>query len=751
MNKPAANDPAPGAKSDALAAEQRHIDAVHDRVDELRSRAERHMTATAAQRLGSTFQAQFERDVVAHHHAARASRFTFGDIESLAFGRLDTTRGDVLHVGKVSVIGEDGDVLLVDWRAPAAAAFYQATAANPQNVARRRTLTTRGRKVIDLDDEILDAHAADELGLTSVTGQGALLAALERRRDTSMHEIVATIQADQDDIIRAPAVGTLVVTGGPGTGKTVVALHRVAHLLYRDRERFASRGVLVVGPSQAFTDYTARVLPALGENRVVQRPLGSLCSIDVRSDRWDDDDIAAIKGHQSMAEFCRRLLLAAMPSLTLMTRFSVDGVSAQLDGRAMEKLRWRFLQRLNPRRPRGTYSAMATSAHSAFDDAMWKAWLTARRAMHSSIPDHPDDVDFGASLDASASVTMLRRSLWPDIDPHDLLRQCAAGTIEVVGLLGDLIGVEDAQRLADDWAAHEDWSVGDIAILDELGALVGTPSPREADRRIDDDGLPSTSATKTVQVELPDLHRRDYRDFAHVVVDEAQDLTAMQWRSLARRGEYASWTVVGDLAQRSSTSAPGTWDEITGLIGRRQVATHTLNVNYRTPAEIAHVAQHVLQRAGGDTSARAIRDTGRRPVLATCDYPEQAVSPLVERLLLDHDGSVAVLTATSHNAAIAAEVERRARVDNTWARVRVMDVRTSKGLEFDDVIVVHPDGIVAESDAGWRNLYIATTRATRSLTVIAHPGTQMPAQHLFTTITVDGVGEQAEVRSSEGS
>lgn len=717
------------AKERALADEQRHLDAVHDRVEVMRRRARERVDAVAAQRFGSTFQAQFERDVTAHHHAARASRFTFGDVESLVFGRLDMADGDVLHIGKVSVIGADGDVLLVDWRAPAAAPFYQATAARPEGVVRRRTLATRGRKVIDLDDEILDGERADALGLEAATGQGALLAALERRRDNAMHDIVATIQADQDAIIRAPAVGTLVVTGGPGTGKTVVALHRVASLLYRDRDRFAARGVLVVGPSQAFTDYTSNVLPALGEHRVVQRPLSTLCAVDAVGERWDTPEIAALKGRHEMVEVCRQLVIAAMPPLTGATRFSVDRVSATVSGRTLARMRSRLLARIDGTSPRSSYRALATKAQEAFVHELWKAWIAARRALPSAPPGHPDDIDFAGALDSSAAVIMLRRTLWPDLEPEQLLRMVAAGSIDLARAGNGLLSAEEAAVLTHDWRAHRGWSAADIALIDELAALIGPrPKPRPStDDRADDAAWGEPAVSATVAPQWPDLEQRDYRDFAHVVVDEAQDLTTMQWRALARRGEYASWTVVGDLDQKSLSGGPHDWHQVAAMVGRRQVAIHTLTINYRTPAEIADVAAEILRRSGGGASPQAVRTTGRRPRMIIVDDILQGVAGVVSAAMHAPDGATAVLTTVADAERVQRALAGADRRTDRTSALRVLDVRTAKGLEFDHVIVADPDAIVAETSTGWRHLYIAVTRATRELTIVARPETSVPA------------------------
>jgi hypothetical protein len=727
----AATAPPPGAKAAAVAAEQRHLDRVHDRVEELRRRADERFAAAAADRSGSTFQARFERDVTAHHHAARAARFTFGDVESLAFGRLDLDDGETLHVGRVSVVDHDGEVMLVDWRAPASAAFYQATAASPLGVVRRRTLVTRGREVRDLDDELLDLDAAERLGLVAVTGQGALLASLSRTRTGTMRDIVATIQADQDRIIRAPATGTLVVTGGPGTGKTVVALHRVASLLYRDRERFEGRGVLVIGPSPAFTEYTSRVLPSLGEDRAVQRPLAALAPAGIEVTGWDSIEVARVKGDLAMTEVLRRLLVAALPPIPPDTRVSFEGTTVLVDASGIASLRRRFLRRVRAGADPTTYHGRAGAAEDALRSALFKRWRAAHRRTGQLVPEERAGSGFDQALDDAASVTMLRRCYWPPLRPGEVLGQLARGEVELAELVDGLLPAEDVTRLTDAWAAAEGWTTDDVALLDEVAALLGPhPEDRSAPApSAPDGGIQLTSDRLAVAVEQVDVTDPAYRDFAHVVVDEAQDLTPMQWRTVARRGPYASWTVVGDLAQRSRVAEPRSWEEVASLIGRREVSITALTVNYRTPAEIAALATDVLVAAGHDpdSAPAAIRSTGERPLLRRRDDPVAATVDRVEQLLAPRDGTLAVIAPLDTTAELDAALTGRLQPDGA-SRVRVLDPRTVKGLEFDDVVVVTPDRIIAESSVGTHQLYVAVTRATRSLTLIAAPWVELPGE-----------------------
>lgn len=717
--------PVPGAKRQALQAEQAHLDRVYDRVEQVRRRAEQRRAQAEADHSGSTFQARFERDVTAQHHANRSARFTFGDVESLVFGRLDLADGHDLHVGRLSVVNDEGDVMLVDWRAPAAAAFYQATAARPQGVARRRTLTTRGRELLDLDDEVLDLEAVEALGLQIVSGQGALLASLARSRSTTMRDIVATIQADQDRIIRSPAVGTLVVTGGPGTGKTVVALHRVAYLLYQDRERFEGRGVLVIGPSRAFADYTARVLPSLGEDRAVQRPLEALAPPGVEVEGWDRTLVAAIKGDPVMAQVCRRLLGAALPPLPPTTRISFDSTTARVSGNELASVRERLLSRVRPDREGASYHERLDAAEESLRAALWKAWTRTHRQAGHHPPQQRRGSGFDQALEDAPEVRMLRRCFWPELEAEAILRALAQGRIELEEVADGLLSPSQQAALREAWTHADGWTIDDVGLLDEIDALLGqVPIEEELSPERD----PGLRVTGDPGVDAPapvDVAAADYRDFAHVVVDEAQDLSPMQWRAVARRGPYATWTVVGDLAQRSRVAEPSSWEAIGKLIGRRQVAIETLSVNYRTPGRIVELARAVLSAAGHDPASApsSVREGGEPPQIFEHHDLAATTAALVERTVTEHDGTVGVIAAVAHLDAVREEISR---LDIDLLGVLVLDPRTAKGLEFDEVIVVAPDQIVAEDDVGTHQLYIAVTRATRRLRFVTVPSARFP-------------------------
>jgi hypothetical protein len=705
---------APSPRAAAVATEQEHLDRVHARVDVLRRQAEGRLAEASGHRLGSTFAAQFERDVVAHHQAGRVARYSVGDREALLFGRLDLDDGDSLPIGRLSVM--DGDeALLVDWRAPAAAPFYRATAAHPEGVARRRTILAEGPKVVDVMDEVVDAEAAERLGLEVTTGQGALLAALERTHGEGMRDIVATIQSDQDRIIRAPATGTMIVTGGPGTGKTVVALHRVAYLLYADRERYENRGVLVVGPSRTFTEYTRRVLPSLGEDRVVQRPLEALGPVGTAVTGWDAPHVADVKGHPRMVDVCRRLLAAALPPLPDRTRFTVVGTSAELSGRTLAGIRDRLLRRVDPTRPALRYHARGDVARDQLIAVLRTAW-DARRASGPVTSTDPSDDQFREMVLEAPEVRMLLHGFWPELVASDVLAAYAGGRRRLEDVAGDLLSAHDARSLHDAWREADGWTVEDVALLDELDALLGDAHPAPA--RPEEDGP-----------RPPDVEDRWYADFAHVVVDEAQDLSPMQWRAVVRRGPYASWTVVGDLAQRARDTPPRSWREVAELIGRRTVVVEELSTNYRTPSELAPLARRSLQLAGHDPDGfpRTVRSNGRDPKVLISDDPlGDGIARALAGIATEEGapGTIGIVVPADRLAAVTRALEAPGAIDG--ADVRVLDARRVKGLEFDDLVVAAPEGILRGSPLGAHDLYVALTRATRSLVITtAEPDLQV--------------------------
>ncbi|MDP9021740.1 MAG: AAA family ATPase [Actinomycetota bacterium] len=595
----------------AIRDEQRHVDRAYARLEELRRRAERRRQQALAAPV-VTHADLVDRDAAAFQAAARVTSLSIGDTEPLVFGRLDRDDGETYHVGRVSVLSQDYEPLVVDWRSDVAAAFYRATLADPQGVRRRRIIHCRGRTVLTVEDQLL---GGDGEGRSDLVGDAALMAALTRDRSHRMRDIVATIQREQDEIIRLPARGVVVVSGGPGTGKTVVALHRVAYLLYRHRERLERRGVLIVGPTRAFADYIASVLPSLGETTAVLQPLGGFVP-GLVTERHDQRDVAAIKGDPTMGEVMRR-----------------------------------YAARL----PRGT------SWRGAFD-------------------------------------------------------RLRSGEVDLAELAGGVLTADQSRAVAaawrDDHAARRSPSVDDVALIDELRVHLGSfgaSAPPAADGA--DETAVTTFADRSVRVDPGELiGAPDYSEFGHVVVDEAQDLSFMQWRMIARRGHQATWTVVGDLAQRSTPAGPSTWMDVGRLVGRREVEVARLTVNYRTSARIMDLAARLLTVTAPDQRPpRSVRSGEHDPSIIT-GLPDLADAAAAEarRAREAVTGTVAVVAA----GAVLPELVQRLVGDD----VRVFDPWTVKGLEFDAVVVADPDAVVAT--AGYGSLYVALTRATERLSVV---------------------------------
>jgi UvrD-like helicase C-terminal domain/AAA domain len=704
----------PDPLSAEVAREQRVVDRASDRLEVLRGEAVAHERASLRPSGVGTPQALYERDVAAL--AAASRRFDLDEAgEGLVFGRLDRADGEVHHIGRIGLRTEDQEPIVVDWRAPAAAAFYRATAADPQGVVRRRTISTAGRTVRGIEDELLDPEGAEALEGTTVVGDAAFLAAVSRERGAHMRDIVATIQREQDEAVRAPDDGALLVTGGPGTGKTAVALHRVAYLMYARREHYSRRGVLVVGPSTVFIDYVGAVLPALGETSVRLASLGGLPQLPrgLEVTGRDSPEVAALKGSTRMPGLLRgvvRLLSGPkqVPDLELRhwgTALRVRG--GDLAGRRAQVAR-------SSRSHNGGHQAFAAAAV----ELAWRAWQ--RRP--SAPPEEPHDRDdFAAWLRVEPAFLRWLDGVWPVLLPGPVLARLRSGEVDLRRAARG--GYDDAELdvLAGAWGGP--LTPADAAVYDELAELLGTPPPPpeeedEHDELAELDDLARTAEVTTFADRTRRVARRvadehDYRTYAHVVVDEAQDVSPMQWRMLARRARGATWTVVGDWVQSAWPDVDEVREALAGSLGRARVREVELTTNYRTSTEIAELAARVLARI--DPSAvppRAVRSTGEAPLLT-----DDPVADVVARVLAAVGGTVGVVCPY----ALLDEVADALPAD---PRLRVLDTWQAKGLEFDGCVVVDPDRMVAEGRteaAGLRTLYVALTRATQRLAVVRPP------------------------------
>ncbi len=747
--------------ADEIGHEQEYVSMLYDRLDGLREQSARRL-AEQLRDGGGTQQARSQRDSAVKMHAEQVEQYSAVE-NGLCFGRLDTDDGARHYIGRIGIFDTSGDYdpLLMDWRAPAARAFYLATAANPQGVRRRRHLRTRQRKVVALNDEVLDLATASPTAHEELTGEASLLAALNAGRTGRMRDIVETIQAEQDRIIRADLPGTLVVQGGPGTGKTAVALHRAAYLLYTHRRELATRGVLLVGPNETFLRYISQVLPALAETGVLLRTPGDLFP-GVSARRAEPAATAALKGRAEMVE----VLAAAVrdrqwvPDEPL--EIEVEREVLPLTPETVRAARDRARRSGRPH----------NLARAVFDVEVVHA-LAAQVAERIGA-----DPLGGANLLEEADVAEIRRELreepgvraaldqlWPVLTPQRLLADLYADPDRIAAATP---GWSDADRAA---LRREPggWTPADVPLLDEAAELLGEDDRaaearrarlRALQREYAEGVLEIARGSRSIDVEdeaeggeilgvadLLDadrlLERQQSNDglttaqraaadrswaFGHVIIDEAQELSPMAWRLLMRRCPSRSMTIVGDVAQTGALAGTPSWGEALEPYVAQRWRLEELTVSYRTPAEIMAVAAGVLAEIDPHLRPpRSVRRSGvppwERAVAADRLAGELADAAVAEATDLT-DGRLGVIVPAGRvdalGAALVAALPEAAVGDHPEleSRVVLLTVAQAKGLEFDTVLVVDPDGIVAESPRGHSDLYVALTRATQRLGVL---------------------------------
>jgi DNA helicase IV len=683
---------APGStRQGEIEAEQRHVDRVYARLAQLREEAKE--LRSAGYRLGQERHpgALFERDVLVFQ-ASRMLRELETEHEGLVFGRLDKVDGQAQYVGRLGVRDPDFEPLVIDWRAPAAAAFYRATPEEPMEVVRRRTIRSFGQRVTDLTDDLLMPDAAPD-GMP-VVGEGSLMADLSRARGPAMRDIVATIQREQDEAVRAPAGGITEITGGPGTGKTAVALHRAAYLLYADRRRF-SGGVLVVGPSPVFMDYISRVLPSLGEDTVELRSLGDVLD-GVTASRLDPPALAELKGSGRMRRILKAALALDPPSVPTELRIVYQGQVLRLDAATLGEIRREVhRQRVTPNRAR-------KEAANALLNGLWRA---------AGDPDDPSSSPRREPLvadlaDRSEFDSFLDR-WWPQLRPNEVL-SWLGDPARLASVAGRGLSAQQVQALSTSWreaaagrdgeGTEPDWSVADVALLDELRVMAGERGEGRRGREF---------------------------FYGHLIVDEAQDLSPMQWRMLGRRGQYASWTIVGDPAQSSWPNRDESEKARESALGKVKTRRRfQLSTNYRNSAEIFELAASVVRDEVAPMELpKPVRSTGWPPSVRTVGAAELAAACrlAVDELLDAVEGTVGVITAMHRRDEVAGWLNDQLAdgTDPAQMRLRVAGSLEAKGLEYDAVVLVEPSEVVAESSTGRRALYVALTRATQRLTVLA--------------------------------
>lgn len=722
------------------------------RLDALREEKERQLAAVRRTGPQGSLQNHSERDAFASLYEDRLAQLYAVD-DRLVFGRLDLDAereggaDEQRYIGRIGLTTEDHERLLVDWRAAEAGAFYQATAAHRGRVRRRRHLMLRGREVRDLEDDILDPTLLGEDGVRA-DAQGALLAAVTARRTGRMGDIVATIQAEQDEVIRAPLPGAVVVQGGPGTGKTAVALHRAAYLLYTHRERLARSGVLIVGPSTAFMRYIERVLPSLGETGVVMSSLGTLMP-GVRAVPERDLDAAAVKGRLDMVDAVAHAVAQRQRLLVEPRRLMIDGTAVKLKPAMVRRARDKARATRKPHN-----EARVTFVKILVRELAEK--LRKKLEKSSGTPVQRDLLleDVRTSRDVRIALNLC----WMPLTPEKLI--------------GDLLTREDLLRAAAPWLSDAEvgtllrpadapWTEADVPLLDEAAELLGrleTPgrggeSAAQHERNlenaraslenmhqtladlgvdgvVDAEQLAAANETRGVRRTTAETAAHDRTwTYGHVVVDEAQELSPMQWRLLARRCPMKSFTIVGDIAQSSRRDAAGSWASVLAPEFGDRWRLEELTVNYRSPARVMRWAAQVARAAGLEVShPRAVREGDHRPRLVTEPGGDVAALAL-DAVEAERDRVPEALTAVIAPAERTGELltalrERwgEAAVDTAplpGVEIVVATPWETKGLEFDTVVLVSPERIVADARGVVGDLYVAMTRATQSLSVVA--------------------------------
>lgn len=720
-----------------LGREQRYVSVLYARLDALRAELMAELERVRRGGATGTHQARTERDAMARLFEDRVRRLRDVD-DRLVFGRLQTDDGSVRYVGRVGLRDDEQHPLLLDWRAPQSSAFYQATAVTPLGVRVRRHLTTRGRQVTALEDEVFDPeHVPDDVPLS---GETALLAALAAQRTGRMHDIVSTIQAEQDRIIRSEARGVLVVQGGPGTGKTAVALHRAAYLLYAQKERLARNGVLVVGPSRSFLEYIEQVLPSLGETGVVLRTLGQLYP-GVDAGAVDPPAVAAIKGRTLMAEVLRRAVQSRQVAPVRPTEVEVDGAVLTVDPALVQRAIRRAQQ---TRKPHNV--ARVTFVKEAL--AELAVQLAEHVAARGSTLDDEDRRMLREDLRTAQDVKVLLNTAWLPLTPEKLLGDLYTRA-DYLERSAPELGPEARALLSRPRRAP--FTVGDVPLLDEAAELLGETDTtgdaraqaRDAQRARDIENAEAAIVNMGVEglvsaesladgfaeegARLTTAERAAVDrtwTYGHIVVDEAQELTPMQWRLLRRRGPLRSFTVVGDLAQSAARPPAADWAQALGAL-TDTFRLERLTVNYRTPQAIAELAESRALREGLPTTpSRSVREGEAPRVLRTParDLVARTVGAVVDDRQRGDGGSLAVIAPSGsvrelHDALAGALDERVGYgARGLGAPVSVLDPWTAKGLEFDSVVVVDPDTVVLEAGPG--SLYVALTRPTRRLVVV---------------------------------
>lgn len=758
-----------------LELEQRYVDRAFAYLDDAHARDEE-LLRQEMLKDDKDPQALVERDIEYHRLQANLERYRSAEV-GLVFGRIDIEddepdnpvegsvekHGHLLdrrYIGRLGITDENDGYrsVIMDWRAPGARPFYLATTANPEGVTLRRHLRTRGRTVRALDDEWLSTGESsierDAEMAAGVGGESVLREVMNQARTGHMRGIVETIQREQDLIIRDQTRGTMVVQGGPGTGKTAVALHRVAWLLYTYRDQLARTGVLIIGPNDTFLNYISHVLPSLGETGVVLTTIADLYpgvrGSDALVDGHNPEPLVTqeVKGSLEMLSILREAVRAYQEIPDADIEVSSDNITLSITPAMVKAARGRARRTRKPH----------NQARPIFRDHVVELLAQQMANIIGSDPlggenllSITDIADLRDEIDESTEISAVLDELWPLLTPEGVLDDLLSSRDAIDYAAADY---DDLTRDALYRPAGTCWMPSDAPLLDELAELLGPLGKEveddenwqarvgEAQDALDtlsssasqdlDDGFDAEilMAYDVIDAEaLAERHReRDLRStaeravadrvwaYGHIIVDEAQELSAMAWRMLRRRSPNGWMTLVGDVAQTGSPAGAESWSQVLDPIIGTRWRLHELTVNYRTPAEIMDIAASVLERIDPALSApQSIRATGRQPVRV--DSVSQALTHVQQ--LTEPDRLIAIIVPSelldSTRNEVSAFLSKAELVPDGCA---VYDVNTSKGLEFDEVVVVEPDRIVEQSPQGLQDLYVALTRATQGLTIV---------------------------------
>ncbi|MHA6694714.1 HelD family protein [Homoserinimonas sp. A520] len=728
-----------------LEHEQGYVRRLYARLGQLQGEAQRQLEAVRALNVGGHHQARSERDTFARLYEDRIVQLR-EVTERLAFGRIELNDGDEdgathHYIGRIGLRDEDQRPVLLDWRVPQASAFYQATAATPLGIRARRHLISQGKDVVRIEDEIFDPSLLDRDGVEHLQGESALLAALSAERTGRMSDIVSTIQAEQDRIIRSELKGILVVQGGPGTGKTAVALHRAAFLLYTHRERLRNSGVLIVGPSRSFLNYIEAVLPSLGETGVVLASVGQLFP-EVDATVQDVPQVSLLKGRTMMADLVSRAVRSRQRVPAGPQSLEVSGDTVVLQPQTIEQA---IAKARNSHKPHN--EARVAFVKSALNQ-LTRQWAEQLKAQGNSI-EESDYPMLREDLRTSHDVRVALNTAWLPLTPQKLLQDLYARPHWLAELTPRW---SDEQRALLRRDRSAPFTIDDVPLLDEAAEHLGEYDVVDAahkreeklQRGRDIENAEAAIANMQVggMVNAKDLaanfaesgvtattSERASGDrswtYGHIVVDEAQELSPMQWRVLLRRSPLRSFTIVGDIAQAAAASAAPSWEKaLRPLLGRSPEADRwrleELTVNYRTPSQIADAAERwAIEHGLPVTRSRSVRES-EWPIMQAGDVVEAV---RIDRKL-DATGTLAVIAPVAEAGATYDRLREEygdqvaLGSDSLMTPITVLSPQEAKGLEFDSVVIQDPAGIVAESERGAGALYVSMTRPTQRLTLV---------------------------------